>query len=320
MNERQNSAQTLSHCQGHGGLLQPKPSIVYSLLVLGRSLGKGAYGSVCEARWGNQLCAAKLFLHSQSEFHQRAIQKETSILKNLRHRHIIQFYRIHQENGHIYLLMELAERGSLADAIKGKLLHDDWPTKIQIAREIAQGLAFIHKKGFLHCDIKSANVLLTKQMGVKLVDFGLAKSQSTDNSLPDSNHSGPRAVGTLRWIAPEILFSAKPNYSTKSDVYALGIVMWEMAAGCTRPFKHEKDDAAVALAVSKGTRETFPVNTPTHYRELAEKCWHENPLLRPEASQVAQIHDESTNEGAFGGHATTLGFTFTQSELRRPGA
>ncbi|KAG0258786.1 hypothetical protein DFQ27_004422, partial [Actinomortierella ambigua] len=63
--------------------------LVQSLFVLGKSLGCGAFGTVYEARWGNQPCAAKTFFLSQSDFHQHAIQKEVSVLQTLRNRHII---------------------------------------------------------------------------------------------------------------------------------------------------------------------------------------------------------------------------------------
>ncbi|KAF9165701.1 hypothetical protein DFQ26_009569 [Actinomortierella ambigua] len=265
----------------------------------GKTLSSSAFGVVHEARWGNQPCAAKTFFLSQSEFHQQFIQGEISVLKKLRFRHIIQFYRTHEENGRIYVLMELAEKGSLEQAInKGHLAVDDWFTKGRLASEIAQGLDFIHKEGILHRDIKSLSVLLTKRMEVKLAEFGLAKvkSMTMAASAPRTHQSGNKLVGTLRRIAPELLFATNLEYSTKSDVYALGLVMWEMAANCTRPFNDDDNDALVALAVSKGARETFPVGTPAEYREWAERCWHQDPSLRPEASEVVQVHGKSSKE------------------------
>ncbi|KAG0251816.1 Cell cycle serine/threonine-protein kinase cdc5/MSD2 [Actinomortierella ambigua] len=148
----------------------------HSLLVRGKLLGSGGYGSVYKAYWGNQPCAVKTFFLTQSELAQQSIQTEISFHQKLRHRHIIQFYRTHEEHGCTYLLMELAENGSLEHAItKGHLAVDDWTTKRRLASEIAQGLAFIHQEGIVHRDLKSANVLLTKHMEVKLADFGLAQ-------------------------------------------------------------------------------------------------------------------------------------------------
>ncbi|KAF9156015.1 hypothetical protein DFQ26_009506, partial [Actinomortierella ambigua] len=270
------------------GLMEYHSSIALSHR---KALGSGAFGTVHEARWGNQPCAAKTFFLSPSEFDRQSIRKEISVLKKLRFRHVIQFYRTHEENDRIYLLMELAERGSLEQAInRGVLSSDDWSTKSRLASEIAQGLDFIHKEKILHRDIRSGNVLLNMHMEVKLVDLRLATVNSMTFESMSVTQSVSGIVGTLRWIAPELFYASKPEYSTKSDVYALGVVMWEMAANCTRPYKDQIDGALIAVHVSHGGRETFPEDTPTEYREWAERCWHQNPVCRPDASEVVQIH------------------------------
>ncbi|KAG0266109.1 hypothetical protein DFQ27_000156 [Actinomortierella ambigua] len=266
--------------------LGPLAAAKHSLLALGESHDSGTFGAAHVARWGNQPCAAKAFFVNQSDFHQDVIQKEISLLQTLRHRHIIQFYRTHEEDNRVYLLVELAARGSLCRAIATGELGNNWPTKMRLAQEIAQGLAFIHQEKVLHRDLKSANVLLTKHMEVKLADFGLAKVRSLASAASIASQ------GTLRWVAPELLYASKPEYSTRSDVYALGVVMWEMAANCTRPFKDQENDALVALSVSNGSRETFPADTPAEYRECAERCWHRDPARRPAASEVVLIPEE----------------------------
>ncbi|KAF9153170.1 hypothetical protein DFQ26_000650, partial [Actinomortierella ambigua] len=158
------------------------------LLDLGKSFVSGAFGAVHEARWSNQPCAAKTFFFGESDFHQHANQKDISLDQTLRHRHIIQFYRTHQEDG---------------------------------------------KEKVLHRDLKSTNVLLTRHTEVKLADFGLTKVRSLASaaSMADQSKGGGGGLaGTLRWIAPELLYASKLEYSAKSDVYAFGVVMWEMAA------------------------------------------------------------------------------------------
>ncbi|KAF9163996.1 hypothetical protein DFQ26_001909 [Actinomortierella ambigua] len=279
--------------------------------------GSGGYGSVYKGHWGNQPCAVKTFFLSQSELAQQSIQTEISFFQTLRHRHIIQFYRTHKDHGHTYLLMELAENGSLQQAILNTHPSlDDWTARRRLASEIAQGLAFIHQEGIIHRDLKSANVLLTRHMEAKLADFGLAKVKSmTLASMRISSHSRASLLGTLRWIAPELLFAKKPTYTAKSDVYALGVVMWEMAANSTRPFNDQDNDAFVALAVSQGERETFPVDTPAEYRVWAERCWHHDPIQRPHASEVVQIHDEPTKESTEENDDDVLDFSFDSSDL-----
>ncbi|KAG0253371.1 hypothetical protein DFQ27_007446 [Actinomortierella ambigua] len=289
----------------------------YSPFVLGIKLGSGSgtFGSVHEARWGNQPCAAKTFFYNQSDFHLQSIQKEISVLKRLRFRHIIQFYRTHEENGQIYLLMELAENGSLAQAInRGELFSVDWSAKSRLASEIAHGLAYIHGEGVLHHDIRSSCVLLSRHMEVKLADFGLVTVRMLVSAASTADQSKGGFAGTLRWMAPELLFAKKPEYTTKSDVYALGVVMWEMAANSTRPFRDQDNDALVAEAIGDGARETFPVDTPIEYREWAEKCWHQDPSLRPEASEAVQIHCNSSNESPDDDDASLIDFDLSESD------
>ncbi|KAG0225124.1 hypothetical protein BGW42_004637, partial [Actinomortierella wolfii] len=149
------------------------PSSV-ELHVLGNLLGSGAFGSVYEARWGAQKCAAKAFFHTPSDLYEREIQKEINALQKLRHRNIIQFYRTHVEDNHIFVLMELAEKGSLSKAINTGLLV--WQDKTRIANEIARALEYIHQENVLHRNVKSSNVLLTRHMEAKLADLEMSRS------------------------------------------------------------------------------------------------------------------------------------------------
>lgn len=179
--------------------------------------------------------------------------------------------------------MELAEKGSLSGVIEGGELANDWSTKKRIAHEIARGLEYIHHEGILHRDLKSANVLLSQHMEVKLADFGLAKVKSMSSSK-----SGGSFKGTMRWAAPELFFST-PMYSAKSDMYALGMVMWEMAAGCTQPFQDHYNNALLAFHVKNGLREELPEDTPSDYCRWVEQCWEKEPDKRPNASEVILV-------------------------------
>ncbi|KAG0239680.1 hypothetical protein BGW41_007563 [Actinomortierella wolfii] len=180
------------------------------------------------------------------------------------------FYGVVHQNDEVWLITDYAERGSLKRAIDNALLVG-WEIKKRIAQDIAKGLAYIHHEGILHRDLKSANVLLTKSMEVKLCDFGLAIVKDLIEA-PSAN----TLYGTVRWMAPELL-NDRPQYSAKSDVYALGMVMWEMAAMCTVPFKRTFDPKAILA----GYRERLPGGTPEDYR-----LW-----VRPEANDIDLVDD-----------------------------
>ncbi|KAG0222385.1 hypothetical protein BGW42_006664, partial [Actinomortierella wolfii] len=217
-------------------------------------------------------------------------QKEIMVLQNLRHRNVVQFYRTHKQDSNIYLIMELAEKGTLATAINEGLLG--WKDKTRLAHEIARGLEYLHQEGVLHRDLKSTNVLLTRHMEAKLADCGLTSIPSNGSSITSMSSAGGRITGTLRWIAPELFETVKPLYSTKTDVYALGVVMWEMAANCTRPYEVLNNEALVVHRVKSGYRERLPDDTPTEYRKWVECCWHHDPSQRPDASKVILVCDQ----------------------------
>ncbi|KAF9157995.1 hypothetical protein DFQ26_008096 [Actinomortierella ambigua] len=250
----------------------------------GTLLGLGGYGNVYRAEWGGRVVAAKrLHVTAAEAAKNSSIQREIQLLEKLQSKHIIQFYgTIHHED-RLVIMMEFAEGGCLNHAINDRLL--DWPNKIRIAEEIARGLAYIHQMGVIHRDLKSMNVLLSRQKEAKLCDFGMAtvKSQSAPTSIA--------LPGTIRWMAPE-LFNPPRIYSTKSDMYALGMVMWEMAANYTIPFRLQADSEAVFWLVFKGEREELPDDTPSGYRRWIEQCWYQEPERRPEASALIEGIDE----------------------------
>ncbi|KAG0248643.1 hypothetical protein DFQ27_000767 [Actinomortierella ambigua] len=96
-------------------------------------------------------------------------------------------------------------------------------------------------------------------------------------------------------MAPELVLADRPLYSNKSDMYALGMVMWEMAAMCTKPFKDISSQHAAATAVYYGKREQLPGDTPSEYRGWVDLCWKQDPSERPDAIKVG-----------FGAHALSV--------------
>ncbi|KAG0242305.1 hypothetical protein BGW41_004519 [Actinomortierella wolfii] len=211
--------------------------------------------------------------------------------------------------------MEYAEVGSLARAISSHRL--EWPDKKRIALQISRGLAYIHHERVIHRDLKSMNVLLTRHMEAKICDFGMA----TVKCIPVSESNNAIALkGTYRWMAPE-LFTEQPNYSTKSDMYSLGMVMWEMAANRTKPFSDQQDTNVVIKLVKEGKREVLPDNTPIEYRQWVERCWHQDLTIRPEAyDMIGEEWDQDENGGPSGDETVfsslpTLSLSFIDSNV-----
>ncbi|KAG0319910.1 hypothetical protein BGZ99_004850 [Dissophora globulifera] len=233
-------------------------------LTIGEKIGHGGQAEVFKAKYGLDVVVIKIFSNSEDKDWRR----EVDFAKQVRYRHIVQFYNVE----HNMLMMEYVEGGSLSNAIlEGSI--KDWETKTRIAKQVSMGLSYIHGQNILHCDIKSSNVLLTKGLDAKICDFGRARTAG----------QGGRD-GTLPWMAPELLLEP-PQYSCKSDVYALGMVMWEMASGCNKPYQ-EHLQGSMILCIVNGITEDIPSNTPEAYRACIQICWHKKPEERPTAAEI----------------------------------
>jgi Tol biopolymer transport system component/tRNA A-37 threonylcarbamoyl transferase component Bud32 len=188
-----------------------------------RKIGEGGMGEVYRAT-DTRLARAVAIKTCRQEFDER-FQREARAIASLNHRHICSLY----DAGPNYLVMELLEGETLAEKLKRGPLSIE--QTLLRGGEIADALAAAHAKGVVHRDMKPANVMLTKA-GVKVLDFGLAKSPE------DANLTGRNVVlGTPAYMAPEQREGQACD--ARTDIYALGLMLHEMATG-KRCLKGEK--------------------------------------------------------------------------------
>ena len=187
-------------------------------------------------------------LAADPEFRER-FEREARTLSRIEHPHICPLYDVGNENGVAYLVMQYLEGETLATRLaRGPL---DVDQALRIAASVGDALDVAHRHGVAHRDLKPGNIMLTKT-GVRLLDFGLAKqrvigSATTETMIaaePPAPVTGRGTIlGTLHYMAPEQLKGIDAD--ARSDVYALGIVLYEMLAG-RRPF--EAADSASLIA------------------------------------------------------------------------
>jgi len=111
-------------------------------------------------------------------------------------------------------------------------------------------------------------------------DLGLSVLQSETNDIKD-------IVGVMPYLAPELL-SGRGSYSQATDVYAFGIIMWEISSH-EKPFHDIVHDKYLALRISKGLRPEITEDTPQFYCDLMQKCWHSDPTQRPTAQEIYDL-------------------------------
>jgi serine/threonine protein kinase len=211
--------------------------------------------------------------------------KELEITYAVKHTACVQMLGACLE-GDLFLLLEWMEGGSLYDALGN---HADRPVlprvRLSIARNVADGLEYLHSRGIVHRDIKSLNILLTSDMRAKLCDFGLATLQTLTASARTTTGGGG-AAGTYPYFAPELFHGAKS--SEKSDIYAFGVVLWELLT-CDVPFDTLTETQVRGL-LERGERpvipEPLPSCFPPEYVHLIRRCWHQDPAARPTAQEA----------------------------------
>jgi serine/threonine protein kinase len=196
----------------------------YEILGL---LGTGGMSQVFRARRPDFPADIALKVLSEARVQKSPVflgrfQREVAAMMALKHPNIVEIYDAGESGGFYYLAMELLEGCSVKDrATRGIMSEAELLT---MARQATEALAYCHREGVLHRDMKPTNLHLLPDGTVKLLDFGLAKS-STDVPL---THVG-RRIGTPRYMAPECVRGAPPDQ--RSEIYQLGLIFYEGACG-----------------------------------------------------------------------------------------
>lgn len=209
----------------------------YELLEV---IGTGGMAVVYKARCHrlNRLVAIKILKDefSGDEEFRRRFRAEGEAVAMLSHPNIVQVYDVSSSDSANYIVMELIDGISLKQymEVKGVL---NWKETLHFAMQIAKGLEHAHSRGIVHRDIKPHNVMVLKNGSVKVMDFGIARVMNKSNTLTKE------ALGSVHYISPE---QAKGSYTdNRSDIYSLGVVMYEMMTG--RPPYDGESPVAVAI-------------------------------------------------------------------------
>lgn len=254
--------------------------IPYGELSMGKKLGQGGYGAVYQATFKYEQVAVKqLLLSHLSVDSVEEFKAEASIMAKLRSRFTVQFYGYCIKPEYC-LVMEYMPKGSLYNLLHSKETLD-WSMSYKIVTDIACGLAFLHSSNVFHRDLKSLNVLLDENYRAKLCDFGLSKVKSETRS----STSKGGAVGTLAWMAPELL-DPDTHFAASADIYSMAITFWEVATRKV-PFGSAPNPQLIPIWASQGKREKIPDDCPPKLATIIIACWEQDPKKRPTAARVA---------------------------------
>jgi serine/threonine protein kinase len=207
-----------------------------------------------------------------------------SLMCELKHPNLLRCLAASTSPPDVMLVTEFMKRGTLFDVLYRDRITLTWALIRKIALQVAQGMAYLHEHRVLHRDLKSSNLLVDASYNVKLGDFGLAKPELGVDS--DGGISG-----TYQYMSPEVLRGEAP--STKFDVYAYGLVVWEMVSG-QPPYLGMDAREAGRRVVEENLRPAIPPSCLRPYAAIMQACWANAPAARPSFADVVVMIETTT--------------------------
>jgi GAF domain-containing protein len=245
------------------------------------TIGAGSYGEVYKANVrGRVVAVKKLHVKSIKAEQVEAFCQEASLMCQLQHPNIVGFVGAVTDPASLCIITEYCNRGSLADLLLNHAVPMTFQQKMQFAYDAAEGMKYLHASNpvILHRDLKSDNLLVTEDWRIKVGDFGLTRFMSAKKAMTQ--------VGTPMWMAPEIIMGKK--YTEKADVYAFGIILWELLTRL-EPYEDKEPMQIVVQVVNEGLR---PMMTRefdhSPLAPLIRDCWAANPDERPSFEIIAE--------------------------------
>ena len=249
-------------------------------------IGIGGMAVVYKARCHrlNRPVAIKILKddYRQDEDFRRRFHAESQAVAMLSHPNIVSVYDVSSSNEADYIVMELIEGISLKQYMEMKGILN-WKENLHFAMQIAKALEHAHSRGIVHRDIKPHNVMVLKNGSVKVADFGIARIMSKGNTLTKE------ALGSVHYISPEQAKGGRVD--DRSDIYSLGVVMYEMMTG-RPPYDGESPVAVAIQHINGGAAKptTLNPNIPTGMEQIIMKAMAHDPANRYQ-SAGAMLYD-----------------------------
>ncbi|XP_076335508.1 tyrosine-protein kinase Src64B isoform X2 [Tachypleus tridentatus] len=244
-------------------------------LQLLKKLGSGNFGEVWYGLWKGTTDVAIKTLKTGT-MDPAAFLQEAAIMKKFRHEKLVSLYAVCSKEEPIYIVTEYMSNGSLLEYLRNKEGKDlKLPALIDMASQIASGMAYLESKQLIHRDLAARNILVGDQNVVKVADFGLARV------IEDSEYTARQgAKFPIKWTAPEAALYGK--FSIKSDVWSYGILLYELVTHGQVPYPGMQN-REVIQEVERGYRMPKPTNfeCPDTVYSVMLQCWDGEPDRRP---------------------------------------
>uniref|UniRef100_A0A4W4G5C4 Tyrosine-protein kinase receptor n=1 Tax=Electrophorus electricus TaxID=8005 RepID=A0A4W4G5C4_ELEEL len=270
-------------------------------IVLKRELGEGAFGKVFLAECYNlspdqeKILVAVKTLKEASESGRADFHREAELLTNLQHEHIVTFYGVCVESDPLIMVFEYMKHGDLnkflrahgpdavlmTDGQQSLLVELTQSQMLHIAQQIAAGMVYLASQHFVHRDLATRNCLVGENLLVKIGDFGMSR----DVYSTDYYRVGGHTMLPIRWMPPESIMYRR--FTTESDVWSLGVVLWEIFTYGKQPW-YQLSNNEVIECITQGRVLQRPRTCPKEVYDLMLGCWQREPYMR---LNIKEIHN-----------------------------
>jgi eukaryotic-like serine/threonine-protein kinase len=275
--------------------------------LIEKEIGAGAMGAVYRGKYvkTGQLVAIKVMapgLGTTSASHSARFERESAVLKQLNHPNVVRLFGVGKHQGTPYFAMEYVQGESL-DKVMARRDRMTWEEVIDLGQQLCAALQHAHEHGIVHRDLKPSNLMILPDGTLKLTDFGIAKDLDV-TALTGANCT----VGTAAYMSPEQC-KGDPNIGPKSDLYSLGVVLYELVTG-KKPFNAENAMDMFLLHVNEEPVRPsrlaldMPPWLDTLILQLLEKKPEQRPLDAATVGQaLASIQEKVESQQSAGAEA-----------------
>lgn len=246
-----------------------------------KELGNGQFGVVKHGKLrGQQDVAIKMI--KEGSMSEDDFIEEAKIMMKLRHENLVQLYGVCTKQRPIYIVTEYLSNGCLLTYLKeGLRQHPTTVQLLEMCKDVSEGMAYLESKQYIHRDLAARNCLVDSNGSVKVTDFGLSRYVLDDEYLPSAGSKFP-----VRWSPPEVLLYDK--FSSKSDIWAYGVLMWEVYTLGRLPYER-LNNTEIVHQVSRGLRLYRPQLANEKVYSIMSSCWEEKPDERPTFQELSVI-------------------------------
>uniref|UniRef100_A0A3Q1B335 Tyrosine-protein kinase n=1 Tax=Amphiprion ocellaris TaxID=80972 RepID=A0A3Q1B335_AMPOC len=248
------------------GFSSEKWEINPSELTFMKELGSGQFGQVRLGKWRAQHKVAIKAIREGAMYEEDFIE-EAKVMMRLCHPKLVQLYGVCLQQRPLLIVAEFMENGCLLNFLrqKGGALREAW--LLSMCQDVCEGMEYLEAHSFIHRDLAARNCLVNEHNVVKVCDFGMTR-YVLDNQYTSSNG----AKFPVKWSPPEVLHYSK--YSSKSDVWSFGVVMWEIYSEGRTPFEN-RSNLEVVNDITRGIRLYRPHRASQSLYAIMYRCWHE---------------------------------------------